>query len=399
MEKLFKAFNIKLNTVNDTLLERYLVHDIDFNERLIAIKGSRGVGKTTLLLQYIKSTLKNDGSVLYVSLDDFYFQANSLVGLAEEFYENGGKYLFLDEVHKYDNWSIELKTIYDTYNTLNIVFTSSSILEIYKGAADLSRRAVSYELRGLSFREFLKIDSDIELESYDLETICKNHISIASEITKDLRIIPHFKRYLKLGYYPFYKQGELAYHQKLANTVTLALEVDVPSIYNTEYQTIHKLKRLLYVIAMSVPFQPNITKLSAKIDTTSRSSTLLYLDYLERANLITNLKTSGKGNNYLVKPDKIYLENTNLMYAIGSSAEEVGNLRETFFLNQLNYKHQVNNSVESDFLVNEKYTFEVGGKHKSSDQIKGLEQGFIAADNIEVGFRNKVPLWLFGFLY
>jgi len=399
VENLVKIFNIKLNAIDDSLLQRYLVHDIDFNERLIAIKGSRGVGKTTLMLQYIKKHLVNDGSVLYVSLDDFYFQANSLVGLAEEFYENGGIYLFLDEIHKYDNWSTELKNIYDTYTTLKIVFTSSSILEIHRGEADLSRRAVDYELRGLSFREFLKIDSNIEFGTYSLEDICKNHLSIATDITADFRIIPHFKRYLQLGYYPFYKEGELTYYQKLNNTVNLALEVDLPAIHSTEYQTIHKLKRLLYVISMSVPFQPNITKLSQKIDTTSRSSTLLYLNYLEKANLISNLKTSGKGNNYLVKPDKIYLENTNLMHAIGSNADEVGNLRETFFFNQLKYRHQVNTSIESDFLIDEKLTFEICGKHKSVNQIKNVQQAYIAADNIEVGFKNKIPLWLFGFLY
>lgn len=398
MEKLRDRFAIRLR---DTSLsfKRYLLQNIDWSERLIAIKGSRGVGKTTLILQYIKENFKIDETILYISLDDIYFQAHSLVDLAEDFYKNGGKLLFLDEVHKYSNWSLELKNIYDNYQDLKVVFTGSSMLEIYKGDADLSRRAVSYELKGLSFREYLLFEKKIDLAPLELNDVLNNHHQLATEITTEIKILPEFKQYLKMGYYPFYKEGRNSYYQKLNHIVNLILETDVSSVYNSEYQTILKLKKLMYVIATSVPFQPNITKLSEKIDTTSRSSTLQYLDYLEKANLIINLKTSAKGNNYLVKPDKIYLENTNLMVALGDLIIEDGNIRETFLLNQLSAQNEVHTSKESDFLVNNKYTFEVGGKNKSKSQIKGLDNAFLACDNIEIGFGNKVPIWLFGMLY
>lgn len=398
MEKLRERFVLRLR---DTSLnfKRYLLHNIDWSERLIAIKGSRGVGKTTLILQYIKENFKIDETILYISLDDIYFQAHSLVDLADDFYKNGGKQLFLDEVHKYSNWSLELKNIYDNYQDLKIVFTGSSMLEIYKGDADLSRRAVSYELKGLSFREYLIFEKKIDLAPFELSDVLANHHQIATEITTEIKILPEFKQYLKMGYYPFYKEGKNSYYQKLNHIVNLILETDVPSVYKSEYQTIMKLKKLIYVIATSVPFQPNITKLSEKIDTTSRSSTLQYLDYLEKANLIINLKTSAKGNNYLVKPDKIYLENTNLMVALGDLIIEDGNIRETFFLNQLSAQNEVHTSKSSDFLVNDKYTFEVGGKNKGKSQIKGMDDAFVASDNIEIGFGNKIPIWLFGMLY
>lgn len=398
MERLFKLFNKKMK---ETQLEfvRNLIEDIDWSNQLIVIKGSRGVGKTTLLLQQIKLNHTLDGSVLYTSLDDIYFQANTLVDFAEEFHLNGGKYLYLDEVHKYPNWSIEIKNIYDNYSDLKVIFTSSSLLEIYKGDADLSRRAVTYELQGLSFREFLILENALKIDPISFDEILENHTKLASDITNEVKIIPLFKKYLKIGYYPYYLESETSFYQKLSNTVNLILETDVPSVYKTEFQTIYKLKKLLYVIAQSVPFQPNITKLSEKLDTTSRSSTLQYLEYLEKSKLTINLKTSAKGNNYLVKPDKIYLDNCNLMYAIGELHQNDGNLRETFFCNQLGFKHQVNTSKESDFLIENKYTFEIGGKHKKTKQIEGVENAYIAQDNIEIGYRNKIPLWLFGFMY
>ena len=387
--------------INNTTTEfiRYLFYEIDWNDRLIAVKGSRGVGKTTLLLQHIKLNFELDDKVLYASLDDIYFQGNTLVELAEEFHLNGGEYLYLDEVHKYANWSIELKNIYDNHPKLHVVFTSSSLLQIYKGDADLSRRAVSYDLNGLSFREYLSLAENVDLKAYTLEEILAGHKKITAQITQEIKIIPHFKKYLKMGCYPYFLESENTYYQKINNVVNLILETDVPAVFHTEYKTIYKLKKLLYVIAMSVPFQPNITKLSAMIDTKSRSSTLLYLDYLEKSKLTINLKTSAKGKNYLVKSDKIYLENTNLMYVIGDVIKNEGNIRETFFINQLRSQHQVNTSKTSDFLVDNKFTFEVGGKHKKSAQNKGVKNAFVAADNIEVGYKNKIPLWLFGLLY
>jgi predicted AAA+ superfamily ATPase len=398
MEKLFQQFIRRIGNTS-TKFKRYLYDDINWNDRLIAIKGSRGVGKTTLILQYIKLNRPIDAQTLYVSLDDIYFQANKLVDLIEEFYINGGKYIYLDEVHKYDNWSTEIKNIYDNYPDLFIVFTSSSVLEINKGNADLSRRAVSYELKGLSFREYLQLEGNFVISPLKLEEILQNHQQIAQGIILEKRVLTYFKKYLEIGYYPFYREGEGSFYNKLNSVISLTIESDIPSVYKTEFRTINKIKRLLYLISTSLPYVPNITKLSEQLETTSRTSTLQYIEYLEKSNLISNLKTSAKGNNYLMKPDKTYLENTNLIKAIGSHQINEGTIRETFFNNQMGVKHQVNTSKESDFLINGIYTFEVGGKGKTTAQIKSVDNAFIAADNIEVGHGNKIPLWMFGLTY
>jgi hypothetical protein len=398
MEKLIQQTVRRVSSVSLDF-KRYLFNDINWNDRLIAIKGSRGVGKTTLLLQHIKLNRAIDEQTLYASLDDIYFQARTLVDMVEEFYANGGKYLYLDEVHKYENWSVEIKNIYDNYDDLRIVFTSSSVLEINKGDADLSRRAVTYELKGLSFREYLQLEGEASISTIKLAEITTNHLKIAQEITANKRILSYFKKYLEMGYYPFYREGEASYYNKLNSVINLTIESDIPSVYKTEFKTINKIKRLLYVVSTSLPYEPNITRLSEQLETTSRTSTLQYLDYLEKANLISSLKTSAKGNNYMVKPDKIYLENTNLIKALGSEKVTDGTIRETFFNNQLGVKHRINTSKESDFLVDETFTFEVGGKGKNTKQIKSLENAFIAADNIEIGFRNKIPLWMFGLTY
>jgi predicted AAA+ superfamily ATPase len=398
MEKLFKQFERRIKNTQ-TKFCRYLHQDIDWESRLIVIKGSRGVGKTTLILQHIKLHHQINEKTLYVSLDDIYFQNNSLLDLVEEFYLHGGQFLYLDEVHKYENWSLEIKNIYDNYSDLMIVFTSSSVLEIDKGQADLSRRADTYELKGLSFREFLELEKSETIPTLTLSDILENHVEIAKEITTNDRILVHFKKYIEKGYYPFYREGESSYYKKLTNVINLTIETDIPSVFHTEYKTIYKIKRLLHLIATSLPYEPNITKLSKQLETTSRNSTLSYLSYLEKSNLISSLKTSAKGNNYMVKPDKIYLENTNLIQVIGEENVSTGTIRETFFNNQLRYHHSVNTSKESDFLVDNKYTFEVGGKGKTSSQIKNTPNSFIAADNTEVGFRNKIPIWLFGLTY
>lgn len=398
MEKLFQQFRRRISGVSTDSI-RYLFDEINWNDRLISIKGARGVGKTTILLQHIKLNRNLDGESLYVSMDDLYFQAHTLTDLVEEFYTNNGKFLYIDEVHKYDNWSIELKNIYDNFDDLNIVFTSSSLLEINKGAADLSRRAVTYELKGLSFREYLKLENEISLPFMSVENIINEHERIAQSVSEIIRIIPHFKNYLEYGYYPFYKEGIDSYAGKLNNVINLIIETDIPSVYKIEYRTINKIKRLLYMISTALPYIPNISKLSEQLETSSRTSTLMYLNYLEKANLISNLKTDSKGNNFMVKPDKIYFENTNLMYVIGSLHANVGTIRETFFYNQVSAKYQVNTSKDGDFLVDNKFTFEIGGKGKKSTQIKSIEQAYIAADNIEIGFRNKIPLWLFGMTY
>ena len=379
------------------LLKRYLLATIDWNNQLIAIKGSRGSGKTTLLLQYAKMHL-NPKTSLYVSLDNLFFAQHTLLFLAEEFDKIGGTHLLLDEVHKYPNWSREIKLIYDNYPQLKVIFTSSSMLEIYKSESDLSRRAVSYLLKELSFREFIAFETGIQLNSYSLKEIIENHTQIATAVLAQLKPIPLFLDYLKFGAYPYYKENKNAYEQKLENTINLVIEVDVNAVYNVSYDLIIKLKRLLMAIATSAPFTPNVTKLSERIGTT-RVVLIEALQQLEKAGLINGLFKATKGIGLLTKPEKIYLNNTNLMYALAKENINIGNLRETFFVNQFKELHQINLAEKGDFLINEKYTFEVGGKNKTQLQIRDLADAYLAKDNIEIGAGNTIPVWLFGLMY
>lgn len=397
MERLAAISRQKTDSVKIDF-KRYLYHQIDWTNRLIAIKGARGVGKTTLLLQYIKEHETKDITFLYASLDDIYFTAHSLVEFAENFYKDGGKVLLLDEVHKYPGWSREIKNVYDSYPELKLVFTSSSILQIFKGYADLSRRSVTYDLLGLSFREYLEMTGVLKLSPLSLPEILDNHTLWESEITKQIRPLKHFKEFLQYGYYPYFIENVDVYHQKLMNSINLTLEYDLPSAQRIEYANIHKLKKLLYILATSVPFTPNISKLSEQIQST-RATVIQYLDHLKNAQIINLLNTDTMGNGYLTKPDKIYLQNTNIMYALAPELVNTGNLRETFFYNQLNSKHNLTLPKQGDFSVDKKYTFEIGGKNKTMDQISDIPDGYIAADDIEYGYKNKIPLWLFGFLY
>jgi uncharacterized protein len=377
---------------------RYLYSEVDWSNRLIAIKGSRGVGKTTLILQYIRENFQNAETVLYVSLDDIYFSAHTLIDLADAFYKAGGNSIFLDEVHKYPTWSQEIKNIYDAYPTLKIVFTSSSILQINKGYADLSRRVVTYNLQGLSFREFLEITGVMKHVPVSLTDILIAHREIESEVTKKIRPLMHFQNYLSYGYYPFFLENRESYNQKLMAAINLTLEYDLPSIQAIDYSSIYKLKKLLYLLANSVPFKPNISKLSEHVHAT-RATIIQYFEHLKNAQIINLLNTDSMGNGYLAKPEKIYLQNTNIMYALAPETANKGNVRETFFLNQVGYKHELTLPAEGDFRIDKKITIEVGGKNKTRNQIANLTDGFIAADDIEYGFDNKIPLWLFGFLY
>ncbi|MFZ2906459.1 MAG: AAA family ATPase [Cyclobacteriaceae bacterium] len=397
MDPLFESFTKILRGL-DTAFIRYLHNQIDWTDRLIAIKGGRGTGKTTLMLQHIRDHIKTGPHVLYVSLDELYFTSNSLVNLADDFVKGGGKFLFLDEVHKYPTWSREIKNLYDTYRELKIVFTGSSMLEIAKGDADLSRRAVVYEITGLSFREFLAIENSLKVPVLKFNDILSNHTAIAEEVVKKIKPLPAFKNYLRFGYYPYYQENKNNYHQRLATTINLVIESDLPSIERVDYSTIQKLKKLLYVVSTSVPFKPNIQKLSEQIHAT-RGSTLLYLDYLKNAQLLNLLRSETEGISYMNKPDKIYLNNTNLLYALAPDYANTGTLRETFFYNQLKQIAKITSSDKGDFKIDGKIVAEVGGKNKTGEQIKGIAKSFIAADEIEIGLRNKIPLWLFGFLY
>ena len=397
MEQLLINSRLKIERVS-LHFKRYFLDSISWSTKLIVLKGARGVGKTTLLLQHAAIHLPKDKSVLYISMDDLFFSDNSLLQLAGKFEQNGGKYLLLDEVHKYLNWSREIKLIYDNHPELFVVFTSSSILEIYKGESDLSRRAVSYELKELSLREYIALETGIKLPVFSLTDIIENHVSISMELMKKIKPIKEFNDFLKIGSYPYFKEDEASYYQKLMNTVNLIIEIDIFAVKNIDYALVSKLKRLLYAIATSAPFTPNISKLSERIGV-SRQTLILALNYLEKSRLISQLNKPSKGIGLLSKPDTIYLNNTNLIYAIAKEMANAGNLRETFFVNQLSDIATINIAKKADFIVNEKYTFELGGKSKNQKQIKNSDNAFIVKDDIEIGVDNIIPLWLFGFLY
>lgn len=398
MEQLFTIFQ-QLIAKTDTSFVRYLYHRINWNNRLIAIVGSRGVGKTTMLFQHIKQNYGNNSKeVLYASLDNLWFASHTLVELADEFHKNGGIALYLDEVHKYPNWSREIKNIYDSYPDMKIVFTGSSMLDIFRSQGDLSRRALKYTLYGLSFREYLEFEYGLHMEVVSLETLLKDHIGIATEIGSQIKPIVAFKEYLRYGYFPFYKEDKQDYLLRLAETVNTVIEIDLPSNIDIEYATILKIKKLYAIIAGLVPFTPNISQLAAQVGTT-RTNLLKYLDALERARAVLLLDKQAKGLKGLVKPEKIYLGNTNYAYAFAAGEPDAGNLRETFFFSMLNVTEQVLWSDKTDFRVNDKYSFEIGGQNKGTAQIAGISDSFLAKDNIEVGYGNQIPLWLFGMMY
>jgi len=372
--------------------------DIDWNDRLIGVTGARGVGKTTYLLSHIKHKLSKEAKAIYVSLDDIYFSSHSLVEFAGDWLKRGGTHLFLDEIHKYPNWSQELKNIYDRYKKLKVVFTGSSLLHIYSGKADLSRRAVVYTMNGLSFREFVQIETGKTFSTYTLNDIIKNHEVIAKEVVKEIRPLAFFEDYLEYGYYPFYLESKTSYHRKLMNTIYLMLEVDLPYLRHVEVKYIHKLKKLIHFIAHAVPFQPNISNLAGDIEV-ARNTVMLYLNYLEDSKIINLLHSKSSSDAHLAKPEKVYLHHPNIAYAINKNRFEIGAIRKSFFYNQVNNIYDVKSSPVSDFLVEGKYTFEVGGKNKSKKQLKNTQNSFVVADNIEYGNDTTIPLWLFGFLY
>lgn len=396
MENLIEKFRQKIDYTSLDFV-RSMMAQIHWNARLIGIKGPRGVGKTTLLLQYIKTYFCDClDEVLYVSLDDLWFANNRLVDLAEYFVKRGGTHLFLDEVHKYPGWSQELKNIYDDYPALKVVFTGSSLLEILNARADLSRRAVVYHMQGLSFREYLVIEQGLTMEPVSLEDILAQHATIAGEVLKVVKPLKYFTHYLESGYYPYYREEPALYTQKMEETINMMLEIELPLLRGLDLAYVSKIKQLLLVIADSAPFIPNVTNISQKIGI-NRATLLTYLHYLQEVGLSINLFRSTTGISRLQKPNKIFLENPNLSHTLGKP--NTGSVRETFFANQLAYRHQLSFPDKGDFLVDGKFLFEVGGKNKSTIQLEGASNAFIAADDIEYGYKEKIPLWLFGFLY
>jgi predicted AAA+ superfamily ATPase len=404
METLFAKSYRKTEEVQTDCV-RSLMNDIQWNSRLICIRGARGTGKTTLLLQRIKQALPQNNTVLYTSLDDIWFSEHKLNELIDDFVKRGGTHLFLDEVHKYPSWSQELKNAYDDFPNLKIVFTGSSLLEILNARADLSRRAVVYEMQGLSFREYLNISLKTELQVYRLQDILGNQREIISEILKQTKPLQHFADYLTKGYYPFSFELNSLYNSQLSEVVNLILEIELPLLRGVNIAYIQRLKRLLLAIAESAPFTPNVQKLSEHIGI-DRNTLVSYLHYLQEAHLTKHLYRDTTGISKLQKPDKVYLENSNLAYLLATTNANVGNARETFFFNQVNYKHTMEYPKKVDFLLDKKNTFEIGGsstpltnRSKNNRQVYSLENAFISADDIEYGFENKIPLWLFGFLY
>ena len=374
---------------------------INWNSRLIGIKGARGCGKTTLLLQHLRDNhmdLVATGKALFVSLDNIWFAKNSLLDLAESFSKNGGKILYLDEVHRYEDWPIYIKNIYDDYPEIQLVFTGSSLLQILDARADLSRRPVMYNMQGLSFREFLNLKTGNAFKELSLEEILQNHMKHAFDICSKVKPFEYFNEYLKTGYYPFFLEGLDTYYMKLEETINMILDVELPLLRKIDISYVPKIKKLLAIIAESSPFMLNTSKMAGAMEL-NRTTLLSYLKSLTDAQLIDSLYKDLKGVSSLQKPDKIFLENTNLMYLYQGEKAEEGNVRETFLVNQLSYNQTVEFSEVSDFLVNDKYTIECGGKNKTGEQIKSLKNAFVASDGIETGNGSKIPLWLFGFLY
>lgn len=398
MQQLFSIFYQQLNRVSIDF-KRYLYSEIHWQNRLIAIVGSRGTGKTTLLLQHIKLNYPSlSGEVLYASLDSLWFSTHSLVYLADEFAKQGGKALYLDEVHNYIGWSREIKNIYDSHPEMKIVFTGSSLLEVYKGEADLSRRLITYHLYGLSFREFLAYEYDIKLEAVTVDEIMQNHLNLAMTIGAKIKPLVAFSEYIRFGYFPYYKEDKELYPIRLLATLNTIIELDLPATERIDYYSVVKIKKLFAILASLVPFTPNVSQLSHDIETT-RVSLLNYLYYLEKAQAIMLLSKESSGIKQMAKPDKIYLGNTNYAYALGGEQANIGSVRESFFMNQVRVKNDVSFSNAVDFKVCGKYNIEIGGKNKTKKQIAGLDNAFIVLDNTEIGYNNQIPLWLFGLTY
>ncbi len=388
-ERLKKSFKIEY--------KRYIYENIDFSDKMIAIFGARGVGKTTTLFQYLNELEKENKKALYISLDYPFLSGVDLIELVEEFAKDGGEFLLLDEVHRYENFSSYLKTIYDLFD-IKVIFTSSSASSILNAKSDLSRRVTLYNLNGFSFREFLEYKYSIKLEKQTVENICKNHIDIAKNILlNNINIKDEFKNYLETGYYPFYFDKQSSYYQNLLNTINLTIDLDLTSLGLIEQKYTYKLKKLLEVICESKPFEVNYSKIATMAEI-SRVKLYDYLSFLHDAQMILLVDEYSQGVKKVQKAAKIYLNNTNLLYAY-CPKREIGTIRETFFANQLSAVYNLNISNKGDFLVDGIFTFEVGGKNKDYKQIKDLENSFLALDDVEIGYSNKIPLWLFGFLY
>ncbi len=389
MEQLQATYR-KLLRETTSAFHRYMYGRIDWDARMIGLMGPRGIGKTTLVLQHIKEQLPHD-EALYVQAEDFYFASHRLTELADTFARTGGRYLFIDEIHKYKDWARELKLIYDYHAGLHVVFTGSSVLDIAQGAADLSRRALMYEMQGLSYREYLELFHGIRFPVCSLPQLLRQEVEMPSGFLP----LRHFPDYLQRGYYPFADENIGRYVLQVVNAT---IETDIPQYADLSVSTARKLKRLLAIVAQSAPFKPNMSQIGGQLEV-SRNSVADLCAYLEKAGLIGQLRSATGGIQGLGKVDKIYLDNPTLIYTLGGGNVEIGTVRETFFFNQTRALLPVAASPVSDFLLGGKYTFEVGGKKKKQRQLRDVENGYVVKDDIETGYGNIIPLWMFGMLY
>jgi uncharacterized protein len=381
-----------------TRLIRYLYKDIHWESRLIGIVGPRGTGKTTMVLQYLQSQNGIAPTHAYLSLDDLYFSTNTLSQTVSSLHKMGAVVIALDEVHKYPGWAREIKNIYDRFPTLKIIFTGSSIIDLTAKQYDLSRRAILYELSGMSYREYLYLKHGLSFEVITLESVLTERNKISSRFPIDFRPLQYFEEYLRQGYYPFFMENETTYAMRLNKIIRTIVEYDIAEIEGFDIRNSKKLLQLLMIIAGSVPFKPNISRLSEKIDI-NRRTLMNYLHLLEQARLISLMHPHGKSTSLLQKPEKVYLDNPNLAWAVSEGRPDIGNLREIFVRNQLAVRHKVNYTSPGDFLIDGQLTLEIGGKNKGNKQIDGLKNAWIVSDQLEYPTMNRIPLWLLGFLY
>ena len=397
MDKLINKCRRLLALVNTDVV-RELMQQINWDQRLISIRGARGVGKTTLMLQYLKLNGCDCKRSLYISMDSVYFATHTLLEFVERFYQLGGKQLLIDEVHKYPSWSREIKEIYDSYPDLRVVVSGSSLLNILNADADLSRRCIPYEMQGLSYREYLWMVKGIHLPAITLKELLSDPNGFCDNINSQCRPLAYFKEYLQEGYYPFILEGKIEYHLRIENVVNFILDVELPQSCGVEIGNIRKMKSLLAVLASKVPMQVDMTKIAAAAGV-SRNTLLAYMQYLSRARLLNLLYAGDDSVKKMQKPDKIYLENPNLIVTLALDEPNIGTVRETFLVGQLCYQHKVEYTKTGDLLVDRLYTIEIGGKSKDGKQIASLEDAYIASDDIEYAAGNEIPLWAFGFFY
>lgn len=397
LDEILRIYNRRLQGTPEGF-KRYLIDKIDWRDNIIAIKGAKGTGKTTMLLQHIKESFTDKDKALYLSLDNLWFETHSINDLVEYHYTHGGTHLFLDEVHYYPKWKTLIKNINDDYPGLHVVYTGSSMLKIDSGVADLSRRQLPYTLHGMSFREYLLYEGLAEMEPISLDLLLRDHRRIAEDILSNgMKILPAFGEYLRYGYYPFYKSVYSGFEIRLQQVVNHVLENDYPIIEGVEQSTIRKTKRMFMILAEQVPQTPNMSNLYNELET-DRNQGLKMLYALEKAGLLALLSDKPKHIDKLSRPEKIFMDNSNLMYAY-AMAPNIGTVRETFFLSQLAVDHSVTYPAKGDFLVDGKYLFEVGGRKKSFEQIKDVADSYLAVDDTEIGHHNRIPLWMFGLLY